>query len=108
MAHRQPVREVSQRVQVALAGMGRVAATPQPRHVGGNVGGQRAFEQPGAQGRLQSRNLDHDGLQKWDLHWRTDCRFMFSAAGRRYAHCKPWRGLSDYPRPKLLITGGFS
>ena len=62
MAHRQPVREVRQRVQVTFAGVGRVAATPQLRHVGGDVGGQGAFEQPGAQGRLQSRDLDHDGL----------------------------------------------
>ena len=58
------MREVRQRVQVALALMGRVAATAQPRHVGGNVGGQRAFEQPGAQGRLQSRNLDHEGVHE--------------------------------------------
>lgn len=62
------MREVRLRAQVALAGVGRVAATPQLRHVGRNVGGQRAFEQPGAQGRLQGRDLDHDGLQKWDLH----------------------------------------
>ena len=32
---------------------------------------QRAFEQPIAQGKMQSRDLDHEGLQKQDPHWRS-------------------------------------
>ena len=108
LAHRHPVREVRYGVQPAPGGVGGITAAPQSRDVGRDLGGQWAFEEPGPQGRVQRRNLGHDGLQRWSRQCCASSRFMSSAARGRTADRKRWRGKPAYATPELLITGGFS
>ena len=80
-ARRHPVREMRYGAQAAPARLGGIPATLQSADIGRDLGGQRAFEQPAAQDRVQFRDYGHDGLQWWSRRYCARNRFMSSAAG---------------------------
>ena len=88
--------EVRYGAQAAPARLGSIPAALQPIDVGRDLGGQRAFEQPGLQDRVQFRDQGHDDLQWWSRRYCTRNRFMSSAARRRHTDRERCRCLLAY------------